>query len=107
MLKYSDPCEQTNRFILHVSEDRSTSCRDNSLRHCDSTLQQNWYRPMSGSTDVKMATSCVERDSCGTEAPIWLNGKKKLNFSLVAITNVMNIEIIVETKHCSIKFNLM
>lgn len=76
LIKTSDPCEEANRLILHVSGDRSTRCRDKSLRHCDSKLQQNWYRPMMGSADVKMATSCVERDSCGTESPIWLNGKK-------------------------------
>lgn len=77
LIKTSDPCEEANRLILHVSGDRSTRCRDKSLRHCDSKLQQNWYRPMMGSADVKMATSCVERDSCGTESPIWLNGKKR------------------------------
>ena len=36
-----------------------------------------------GSADVKMATSCVERDSCGTEAPIWLNGNTKLKFKFL------------------------
>lgn len=92
LIKTSDPCEEANRLILHVSGDRSTRCRDKSLRHCDSKLQQNWYRPMMGSADVKMATSCVERDSCGTESPIWLNGKKrklKYMYDVVATTNVL------------------
>ena len=82
-MKISDPCEEKNRLVLHVSSDRSTSCRDKSLRFCDSRLQQNWYKPMMGSAHVKMASSCVERDSCGTEAPIWLNGNTKLKFKFL------------------------
>lgn len=29
---------------------------------------------MKNNFDVKMASSCVERHSCGTEQPIWLKG---------------------------------
>ncbi|XP_062621128.1 uromodulin-like [Saccostrea cucullata] len=69
-----DPCEEKNRLNLPVSGDRSTSCQEKSLKLCDSVLRNSWYRPMNGNVDVKMPTSCVERNSCGTEAPIWLNG---------------------------------
>lgn len=70
----SDPCEEKNRLTLLVSGDRSTSCKDQSLKLCDSVLRSSWYRPMKNSIDVKMASSCVERYSCGTEEPIWLKG---------------------------------
>ncbi|XP_011415313.3 uromodulin [Magallana gigas] len=69
-----DPCEEKNRLTLLVSGDRSTSCKDQSLKLCDSVLRSSWYRPMKNSIDVKMASSCVERHSCGTEEPIWLKG---------------------------------
>nr|XP_022298867.1 uncharacterized protein LOC111107801 isoform X1 [Crassostrea virginica] len=107
-----DPCEEANRLILHVSGDRSTRCRDKSLRHCDSKLQQNWYRPMMGSADVKMATSCVERDSCGTESPIWLNGlepsladktvdmKACVNFGRTSMCSC-DEEIDIQVRNCS------
>lgn len=70
----SDPCKEENRLILPVSGDRSTSCKDESLKLCDSVLRNSWYRPMKSNVDVKMASSCVERHSCGTEQPIWLKG---------------------------------
>lgn len=70
----SDPCNKENRLILPVSGDRSTSCKDQSLKLCDSVLRNSWYRPMKNNVDVKMASSCVDRHSCGTEQPIWLKG---------------------------------
>lgn len=69
-----DPCEEKNRLTLPVSGDRSTSCKDQSLKLCDSVLRNSWYRPMKNNFDVQMASSCVERHSCGTEQPIWLKG---------------------------------
>ena len=41
--------------------------------HCDQNLPDVWYRfaPPAG---VRIATSCISPNHCGTRAPVWMNG---------------------------------
>lgn len=71
-----DPCDSDNHVILPVTEDRSTSCQNEDIQLCDSELKTAWYRPLFQNIDVRMPTSCVDQNSCGTRSPIWLNGKE-------------------------------
>lgn len=70
----TDPCDSDNHIILPVTEDRSTSCQNEDIQLCDSELKTAWYRPLFQNIDVRMPTSCVDQNSCGTRSPIWLNG---------------------------------
>lgn len=69
-----DPCEENNRIDLHVSGDRSTACKQKSSMVCDSNMGK-WVRPIRDGKDVQMPNACVDTYSCGTQYPIWLNGR--------------------------------
>lgn len=73
-----DPCDSDNHKIFPVTEDRSTSCQNEDLQLCDSELKTAWYRPVFQNMDVRMPTSCVPKNSCGTRSPIWLHGKEPI-----------------------------
>ncbi|XP_078321931.1 uromodulin-like isoform X2 [Crassostrea virginica] len=71
-----NPCEPENSKLINVEDDRSTSCKDKSLSLCDNILSNEWYRIQKNDIDLKMPTTCVEQNSCGTVSPIWLNGSE-------------------------------
>ncbi|KAJ8366625.1 hypothetical protein AAFF_G00348420, partial [Aldrovandia affinis] len=65
-----DPCQDYSRL-----DDawRATDFRDGSLR-CDRNLNwQGWYRLFLGDASVQMPERCVDKNMCGTHAPLWLN----------------------------------
>ena len=70
----TDPCNPINYNELNEPH-RSTSYTPgpNEQPICDNHLQPGWYRFTSGAGG-SMPTSCPKQLSCGTVAPIWLNG---------------------------------
>ncbi|KAI4900839.1 hypothetical protein NFI96_029988, partial [Prochilodus magdalenae] len=66
-----DPC-----FNYNVLKDtwRSTNYTYNTYA-CDRYINWNgWYRLFYEEESVQMPDSCVSEHSCGTDAPLWLNG---------------------------------
>ena len=41
---------------------------------CDSTLAEDWYR-VNSTAGEDTVTTCPSIDRCGTQHPIWMNGK--------------------------------
>ncbi|XP_039521317.1 uncharacterized protein LOC120474774 isoform X2 [Pimephales promelas] len=67
-----DPCY--NYTILDDSW-RATNNQHSSQIMCDAWVSWNgWYRLFIQGQSVQMPDTCVEEYSCGTHAPLWLNG---------------------------------
>ncbi len=67
-----DPCNNYN-----VLDDpwRATNNQYNSEIMCDCEVSWNgWYRLFIQGQSVQMPDTCVDENSCGTHAPLWLNG---------------------------------
>uniref|UniRef100_A0A8C2AVC8 ZP domain-containing protein n=1 Tax=Cyprinus carpio TaxID=7962 RepID=A0A8C2AVC8_CYPCA len=67
-----DPC-----YNYNVLDDlwRSTNNQHSSQIMCDTTVSWNgWYRLYIQGQSVQMPDTCVDMLSCGTHAPLWLNG---------------------------------
>uniref|UniRef100_A0A673NDR5 UMOD/GP2/OIT3-like D8C domain-containing protein n=1 Tax=Sinocyclocheilus rhinocerous TaxID=307959 RepID=A0A673NDR5_9TELE len=67
-----DPC-----YSYNVLDDpwRSTNNQHSSQIMCDSWVSWNgWYRLFIQGQSVQMPDTCVDEYSCGTHAPLWLNG---------------------------------
>ncbi len=68
-----DPCNSYN-----VLDDpwRATKNQYTSEIMCDCEVSWNgWYRLFIQGQSVQMPDTCVDQDSCGTHAPLWLNGE--------------------------------
>ncbi|XP_067669950.1 von Willebrand factor D and EGF domain-containing protein-like [Haliotis asinina] len=64
-----DPCiAYTN--MTDITRDVFNTPRQGDILICDLNLQPGWYRLVDG----LMPTHCLQPFSCGTQAPIWLNG---------------------------------
>lgn len=70
-----DPCKKDNRVSMPVNGDRSSSCSDETLSFCDIGLKETWYKVTSHGQPLKIPINCVTRNHCGTQSPIWMNGK--------------------------------
>ncbi|XP_043087042.1 uncharacterized protein LOC122333474 [Puntigrus tetrazona] len=69
---FFDPCYNYN--VLDDSW-RSTNNQFSSQVMCDAWVSWNgWYRFYIQGQSVQMPDTCVEEFSCGTYAPLWLNG---------------------------------
>ncbi|KAK2876066.1 hypothetical protein Q8A67_020162 [Cirrhinus molitorella] len=67
-----DPC--TNYNVLDDPW-RATNNQHSSQVMCDNTVSWNgWYRLYIQGQSVQMPDTCVNQYSCGTDAPLWLNG---------------------------------
>nr|XP_021335677.1 uncharacterized protein LOC100009638 isoform X1 [Danio rerio] len=67
-----DPCY--NYFILDEPW-RATSNQNSSQLMCDSAVSwSGWYRLFINGQSVQMPDTCVDENSCGTNAPLWLSG---------------------------------
>lgn len=66
------PSECLNYKFLNESNRAQGYSSRNRLPLCDDKLSENWYR-FSGGAGDKMPDYCVEKLSCGTHAPGWLN----------------------------------
>jgi len=67
-----DPCY--NYTILDDSW-RATNNQHSSQIMCDTWVSWNgWYRLFIQGQSVQMPDTCVDQGSCGTHAPLWLNG---------------------------------
>uniref|UniRef100_A0A672QKQ0 Uncharacterized LOC107595185 n=1 Tax=Sinocyclocheilus grahami TaxID=75366 RepID=A0A672QKQ0_SINGR len=67
-----DPC-----YNYNVLDDpwRSTNNQHSSQIMCDTWVSWNgWYRLFIQGQSVQMPDTCVEEYSCGTHAPLWLDG---------------------------------
>uniref|UniRef100_A0A671LF22 Zgc:153932 n=1 Tax=Sinocyclocheilus anshuiensis TaxID=1608454 RepID=A0A671LF22_9TELE len=67
-----DPC-----YNYNVLDDlwRSTNNQHSSQIMCDTWVSWNgWYRLFIQGQSVQMPDTCVDELSCGTHAPLWLNG---------------------------------
>ncbi|XP_026131802.1 uncharacterized protein LOC113111380 isoform X1 [Carassius auratus] len=67
-----DPC-----YNYYVLDDpwRATSNQHSSQIMCDTGVSwSGWYRLYIQGQSVQMPDTCVEEYSCGTHAPLWLNG---------------------------------
>lgn len=84
-----DPC--INHGMLPQAEYRGEQCLlyDVGSALCDRGIDSGWYAVKQNKTYVEMPTSCPLPLSCGTSAPIWLNG-----------SNPNNTEGIVERQLC-------
>ncbi|XP_026108047.1 uncharacterized protein LOC113080020, partial [Carassius auratus] len=68
-----DPCY--NYTVLDDSW-RSTSNHYSSYIFCDAGVTWvGWYRLFIGGQSGQMPETCVDKFSCGTHAPLWLNGQ--------------------------------
>ncbi|KAL2101905.1 hypothetical protein ACEWY4_003666 [Coilia grayii] len=68
----SDPCD--NYTVLNATW-RATTNHNVSVFRCDRHVQwQGWYLLAHQNYSVRMPESCVPTYSCGTAAPLWLNG---------------------------------
>lgn len=58
---------------------RGTMCKiyDVETTVCDRLLRPGWYKVEEKGIPMNMPTYCVDSYSCGTAAPIWLNGEYK------------------------------
>uniref|UniRef100_A0A9J7Y4R7 ZP domain-containing protein n=1 Tax=Cyprinus carpio carpio TaxID=630221 RepID=A0A9J7Y4R7_CYPCA len=68
-----DPC-----YNYNVLDDpwRATNNQHSSLIMCDVWVSwSGWYRLFIQDQSVQMPDTCVEEYSCGTNAPLWLNGE--------------------------------
>uniref|UniRef100_A0A671LEP9 UMOD/GP2/OIT3-like D8C domain-containing protein n=1 Tax=Sinocyclocheilus anshuiensis TaxID=1608454 RepID=A0A671LEP9_9TELE len=55
--------------------DEATNNKYSSQIMCDCEVNWNgWYRLFIQGQSVQMPDTCVDQDSCGTHAPLWLNG---------------------------------
>ncbi|XP_001344844.5 uncharacterized protein [Danio rerio] len=67
-----DPCYNYN--VLDESW-RATSNQNSSQLMCDSAVSwSGWYRLFINGQSVQMPDTCVDENSCGTNAPLWLSG---------------------------------
>uniref|UniRef100_A0A8C1LPU0 ZP domain-containing protein n=1 Tax=Cyprinus carpio TaxID=7962 RepID=A0A8C1LPU0_CYPCA len=67
-----DPC-----YNYNVLDDpwRATNNQHSSQIMCDTWVSwSGWYRLFIQSQSVQMPDTCVDENSCGTNAPLWLNG---------------------------------
>ncbi|XP_009305230.1 uncharacterized protein isoform X1 [Danio rerio] len=67
-----DPC-----YNYNVLDDpwRATSNQNSSQSMCDSAVSwSGWYRLFINGQSVQMPDTCVDENSCGTNAPLWLSG---------------------------------
>uniref|UniRef100_A0A7N9AS27 SRCR domain-containing protein n=1 Tax=Mastacembelus armatus TaxID=205130 RepID=A0A7N9AS27_9TELE len=52
---------------------RSTNNTSNQIIHCDRDVNwQGWYRLFPGQTSAHIPERCVEKNRCGTHAPLWI-----------------------------------
>ncbi|XP_066518217.1 uncharacterized protein [Hoplias malabaricus] len=66
----TDPC---NKYTSLDQPWRGTN--STGLQICDQSFTWNgWYRLLYNGMSVRMPESCVNRWTCGTDAPLWLNG---------------------------------
>ncbi|XP_046567313.1 von Willebrand factor D and EGF domain-containing protein-like [Haliotis rubra] len=56
--------------MTDITRDVFNTPRQDDILICDLNLQPGWYRLVDG----LMPTHCLQPFSCGTQAPIWLNG---------------------------------
>ena len=68
------------RLECHDYQSLTSSYRKNTYAtvdaantHCDQSLGPGWFR-FQGAAGIKMPTSCVSGNHCGTNAAGWLNG---------------------------------
>nr|XP_021336104.1 uncharacterized protein zmp:0000001031 isoform X2 [Danio rerio] len=67
-----DPC---NNYIILDEPWRATSNQNSSQLMCDSAVSwSGWYRLFINGQSVQMPDTCVDENSCGTHAPLWLSG---------------------------------
>lgn len=66
------PSECLNYKFLNESNRAQGYSTNNRPALCDNKLSEDWYR-FSGGAGDKMSDYCVEKLSCGTHAPGWLN----------------------------------
>ncbi|TRY62396.1 hypothetical protein DNTS_007875, partial [Danionella cerebrum] len=67
-----DPCQ--NHSVLD-DEWRSSNNRNSSEKKCDCEVNwSGWYRLFIKGQSVQMPDTCVDQESCGTHAPLWLRG---------------------------------
>ncbi|XP_072524060.1 uncharacterized protein [Salminus brasiliensis] len=67
----ADPCYN---YVILEDTWRSTNS-SNTTAHCDTSINwMGWYRLFYKGQSAKMPESCVSIYSCGTHAPLWLNG---------------------------------
>ncbi|KAK3509650.1 hypothetical protein QTP70_008354 [Hemibagrus guttatus] len=65
----ADPCQH---YTILDDSWRSTASKTTSL-HCDTGINwQGWYRMYLGNASVQMPERCIQPNTCGTNAPIWL-----------------------------------
>ncbi|KAK7092517.1 uncharacterized protein [Littorina saxatilis] len=66
----SGPCAFGSHTVLDSSQ-RSVDYGDGSL--CDKNLAVGWYRFLLNGADAVIPTTCVAKNHCGTDAPLWLD----------------------------------
>ncbi|XP_073684898.1 uncharacterized protein [Garra rufa] len=67
-----DPCYN---YIILDDPWRATNNQHSSQIMCDAWVSWNgWYRLFIQGQSVQMPETCVDEYSCGTHAPLWLNG---------------------------------
>ncbi|KAK2819712.1 hypothetical protein Q7C36_021358 [Tachysurus vachellii] len=69
VLRCADPC---HHYTILSDSWRSTASKSSTL-HCDTGINwQGWYRMYLGNASVQMPERCIQPNTCGTNAPIWL-----------------------------------
>ncbi|XP_019621991.1 PREDICTED: MAM and LDL-receptor class A domain-containing protein 1-like [Branchiostoma belcheri] len=85
----TDPC-MTYRTINQARRTSAASRVDPDLDICDIYLDKDWYR-FTSYTGGEIPTSCVDVESCSTEAPVWMNGSLPTTDAIVNRTACANL----------------
>ncbi|CAH1239233.1 MALRD1 [Branchiostoma lanceolatum] len=85
----TDPC-MSYRTINQARRTSAASRDDPDLDICDNYLDRDWYR-FTSYTGGEIPTSCVELESCSTEAPVWMNGSLPITDAIVNRTACANL----------------
>ncbi|XP_019621994.1 PREDICTED: MAM and LDL-receptor class A domain-containing protein 1-like [Branchiostoma belcheri] len=85
----TDPC-MNHRTINQARRTSAASRVDPDLDICDIYLEKDWYR-FTSYTGGEIPTSCVDVDSCSTEAPVWMNGSLPTTDAIVNRTACANL----------------
>lgn len=65
-----DPCYS---YTVLNDDWHSTNNINDPVLHCDKSIDwQGWYRLFLGNSSARIPESCIDSNSCGTHAPLWI-----------------------------------
>nr|XP_049576243.1 uncharacterized protein LOC125968838 [Syngnathus scovelli] len=86
----TDPCES---YTVLNDDWRSTQFRYNNSNQvkCDRNVQwRGWYRLVLGHNSARIPDRCIEKNMCGTHAPLWITEPHPTQSNVIASRTVCN-----------------